>query len=177
MLARGMTAALVPSVLVGAAYMTSSVSGSKDPQARAWYDALDKSPWTPPDATFGLVWAILYALIWVAIAWSIWSRKPLVLGLLVASMLMNIAWTPVFFLARRVRLAFAILTITVVLAWVQLGVTTQVRGHRGLRWLVLVGLTMYALWVSYAWYLNGWITLHNNRSLSDDREKICDIYY
>jgi tryptophan-rich sensory protein len=54
-------------------------------QVDGWYAHAHKTFWSPPNAVFGPVWTVLYALMSVA-AWRIWSaprssarRRPLVL--------------------------------------------------------------------------------------------------
>ena len=39
-----------------------------------WYDTLEKPSFTPPDATFGIVWTILYVAIAVA-GWLAWRAS------------------------------------------------------------------------------------------------------
>ena len=40
----------------------------------AWYESLAKPAWNPPNAIFGPVWSLLYALMGVA-AWFVWRQK------------------------------------------------------------------------------------------------------
>lgn len=66
-----------------------------------WYADADKAFWTPPNAAFGPVWTVLYALISVA-AWLVWRRtgdadRRRALTLYVAQLVLNALWTPVFF--------------------------------------------------------------------------------
>ena len=69
----------------------------------AWYAALVKPPWTPPNWLFGPVWTTLYLLMGTA-AWLVWrrgraagrgSRGPLAWFLV--QLALNAAWTPIFF--------------------------------------------------------------------------------
>ena len=63
-----------------------------------WYDTLEKPSFTPPDATFGIVWTVLYVLIAVA-GWLAWrasgGTRPTVWW--AVQMALNLAWTAVFF--------------------------------------------------------------------------------
>ena len=66
-----------------------------------WYAAAPKPMFTPPDAVFGPVWAVLYALIAVA-GWLVWrapdsEARTRGLRLYVAQLALNALWTPVFF--------------------------------------------------------------------------------
>jgi translocator protein len=72
-----------------------------DPDSR-WFRDLQKPPWYPPPQTFGIVWTGLYA----GIAWA--SGNVLARGggrsfgrAYAVNLVLNAAWTPVFFRARR----------------------------------------------------------------------------
>jgi tryptophan-rich sensory protein len=130
-------------------------------KSRAWYRSLVKAPGTPPDRVFGLVWPALYATAAIAGArvWrspgSLSRTRALVLwGTQLAT---NAAWTPLFFGARRPRLALVDLAL--------LG--TSVGGFalaarkidRTAAWLSLP----YLAWVGFAGYMNGFIVAKNRR--------------
>jgi tryptophan-rich sensory protein len=51
-----------------AVYALFTISGFLFPVDQQWYDALQKPEWTPPGSFIGVVWAILYALISLAVA-------------------------------------------------------------------------------------------------------------
>lgn len=69
-----------------------------------WYDDAEKVPWSPPNEVFGPAWTTLYALIAVA-GFLIWraghtaesNRARRTLALFGVQMVLNLAWTPVFF--------------------------------------------------------------------------------
>ncbi len=69
---------------------------SKEP----WYSTLHKSDLTPPGWIFGTVWPVLYVLMAVAV-WMAYTNKPKnkknILKLYFIQLLLNAAWTPVFF--------------------------------------------------------------------------------
>lgn len=90
----GMTAG---AALLGA----SAIRGATDD----WYDGLRKPRLTPPKAVFGPVWSGLYALIAVS-GYRVWKaprsrRRRAALGLWGAQLVLNAAWTPLFFGLRR----------------------------------------------------------------------------
>lgn len=67
----------------------------------SWYAATPKPMFTPPDAVFGPVWAVLYTVIAVA-GWLVWrapdsAARTRALRLYVAQFVLNAMWTPVFF--------------------------------------------------------------------------------
>ena len=80
-----------------------------------WYADADKPSWTPPGSVFGPVWTVLYVVMAVA-AWLVWRRggwaeqsRPL--GAYLVQLLVNLAWTPVFFAARETGLALAVIVV------------------------------------------------------------------
>ena len=73
-----------------------------------WYFALRKPSWTPPPIAFPIVWSVLYIAIAVA-GWLVW-REAGVSAALVAwglQIVLNAAWSWLFFGLRRVGVAFA----------------------------------------------------------------------
>ena len=130
-----------------------AVAGLATSADSAWYRALAKPAWTPPGWVFAPVWIALYALMGVAayLVWRAGWERPAVraaLGLFLLQLVLNGAWTPLFFGARLVGVgAVVIVALFAVLAW------TAVRFFRIRRlagWL----LVPYLLWVAYAASLN-----------------------
>ena len=103
-LAGFLAASLVVAVLGGLA-----TAGNVD----GWYASADKPAWTPPDAVFGPVWSVLYTVMAVA-AWLVWrqggwGRQRGPLTLYAVQLLLNLAWTPVFFAAERLTAALVVI--------------------------------------------------------------------
>jgi len=78
---------------IGAIFTTSAIPD--------WYSRIEKPPWTPPNWLFGPVWTMLYLTIAVA-AWMVWSRERLTgnsvpLILFALQLVLNAAWSPIFF--------------------------------------------------------------------------------
>ncbi|KAK9811304.1 hypothetical protein WJX72_001454 [[Myrmecia] bisecta] len=88
------------------------VSISKD--VRGWYKTLKKPSWNPPDWIFGPVWTALYSMMGVA-SWMVWKNGGglVPLGLYGLQLVMNLAWSPLFFKAHE--LGYALLDITALL--------------------------------------------------------------
>src|SRR5512146_1358896 len=80
--------------------------------AREFYAGLVKPSWAPPGWLFGPVWTTLYVLMGVA-AWLVWqragalrqARRPLVL--FAAQLVLNAAWSLLFFGLHRIGWAWA----------------------------------------------------------------------
>src|SRR3954449_10387336 len=96
-------------LLAAAGPLTAAVVGglATDPDSR-WFRDLDKPSWYPPPQTFGIVWTGLYA----GIAWA--AGEVLAQGgqkafgrAYAANLVLNAAWTAVFFRAHRPWLAAA----------------------------------------------------------------------
>jgi len=118
-----------------------------------WYAALEKPPGTPPNAVFGPVWTLLYAMIGASLA-LVWHRAPsgpekrLALTLFLIQMLLNLAWTPLFFGAQATGAAL----LAIVLLWVAILLT--ILKFKPLDRIAAALLVPYLLWVGYATYLN-----------------------
>src|ERR1051325_11101387 len=71
------------------------------PEIPAWYQALRKPAWTPPNWLFGPVWTLLYAAMAVA-AWLVWRRAGWeesngALWVFLVQLALNLAWSFIFF--------------------------------------------------------------------------------
>lgn len=79
------------------------------PQLKTWYPSLRKPWWTPPNWAFPVAWTALYAAMGAA-SWLVWrdggvAEHPLPLALYAAQLLLNWAWSPLFFTAHRLGAA------------------------------------------------------------------------
>ncbi|RAY13627.1 tryptophan-rich sensory protein [Actinomadura craniellae] len=113
------------------------------------YAALDKPGWAPPSWLFGPVWSVLYAMIAVS-GWLVWRRHgtPPALAVYAVQLVLNAAWTPIFFGAGQYGWAM----LDIALLWLAIGATVLVFRplSRPATWLLLP----YWLWVTYAAALN-----------------------
>lgn len=123
-----------------------------------WYEQLHKSSLTPPGFVFSFIWTLLYVLLAV-IAWILSghhkasSRKVNLLFAL--QMLMNWAWTPLFFGLHRLTLS-AVWLISLTCLNLILIIESQ-KTHK----IVACLLIPYVLWLVFAAYLNVIIALMN----------------
>ncbi|GLW34871.1 TspO/MBR family protein [Actinoplanes regularis] len=99
-------------VKASAAVVAAAGAGSiaTDPSSR-WYRALRKPGWQPPAAAFPAVWTPLYALIAVAGTRALnhgdESQRRAFRRAYGINLVLNAAWTALFFRARRPRAALA----------------------------------------------------------------------
>ena len=115
----------------------------------AWYYALRKPSWQPPNWLFGPVWTIIFILeaASAVIGWQAsrsLSGEILLISAYVVNGLLNMLWSLLFFTLRRpdwalIEVGFLWLSIVVMIA--------VLRDQAGLAWVFLVP---YLLWVSFA---------------------------
>jgi len=139
-------AGAVTCLALGGLSGVSSVGGDS-----GWYQNLEKPPGTPPSWVFGPVWSALYLMMGWAAGRLIVRRARVTVAWFIGQFLLNLAWTPVFFGARQVAPALAI----IVVLWLALAVTIA-RAMKEDR-VAAALLLPYLAWVSYATYLNAGI--------------------
>lgn len=126
------------------------VSGSTE--TNRWFLGLTLPLYQPPGPVFGIVWSILYALIALAAA-LVWAHKAapgrgLALGLFGAQLLVNLAWSPLFFRFHQILPSLALIGVIFALALA----TTLAFGRisRAAAWLMVP----YLAWLGVAASLN-----------------------
>lgn len=127
---------------------------------RDWYPTLRKPAWTPPDWVFGPVWTTMYVLMALA-AWLVWRRagwaaSRTALGLFAVQLVLDAAWSGLFFALRSPPSAFA----EIILLWCAIAATLSSFGR--VSTLAASLLVPYLLWVTYAAALNGTIWRMNS---------------
>lgn len=115
----------------------------------AWYASLNKPVWNPPAWIFGPVWTCLYLLMAVA-AWLVWKRGgwKFAVWLYLVQLILNAAWTPIFFGAHETGWAMAEITVL----WIFILMTMV--AFLGVSRVAGLMLVPYLLWVSFATFLN-----------------------
>jgi tryptophan-rich sensory protein len=117
-----------------------------------WYASLSKPRWCPPDWLFGPAWTVLYVTIAVS-GWLVWrsvgfAAAAPAFAIYAAQLVLNAAWSAIFFGARRMDLALAEL----VLLWLSIAATIFVfLPHHAIAGLLLLP---YLAWVTFAGVLN-----------------------
>lgn len=123
-----------------------------------WFDRLNKPSFMPPGWAFPVAWTILYVLMGFALGLIIHTQSPLrnaAIALFAVQLVLNLAWSPVFFGMHQARAGLAIIAVlfvaasaTAILFW---------------RILPIAGLLMlpYLAWLLFASALNGAIVRMN----------------
>ncbi|MBB2910106.1 tryptophan-rich sensory protein [Streptosporangium becharense] len=113
------------------------------------YLSLERPSWAPPQWLFGPAWTVLYVMIALS-GWLAWSARGWTpgMGVYALQLVLNAAWTPLFFGAGQYGLAFA----EIIVLWLSIVATIVMfrRISRPAAWL----LVPYLLWVTYAASLN-----------------------
>jgi len=141
--AAGFAAAVIAVAAVGGA----AASGSGEV-----YAGLELPPWAPPAWLFGPVWTVLYAAVALA-GWLVWRASglrgaPAFFAAYALQLLLNAAWTPLFFGAGLYVAAF------VDIAALAVAVAAAVVLGRRHSLAAAVALAPYLLWVVFAAALN-----------------------
>jgi translocator protein len=150
-MSRGLTLLLFLALVLGGGLGVGAVTAPDE-----WYARLDKPAFTPPGGVFPIVWTALYVLIAVA-GWRIWRRERGGLAMMLwwMQLILNFAWSPLFFAAHQIGLALVVVEL---LFGVVVGFIAAARRVDPLAaWL----LAPYAAWAAFAAVLNGTILTMN----------------
>ncbi|MGO1770107.1 MAG: TspO/MBR family protein [Microbacterium sp.] len=133
-----------------------------------WYDDAETVPWSPPNGVFGPAWTTLYALIAIA-GFLIWraghtaesNRARPALILFGVQMVLNLAWTPVFFAGYPIvgepAWWAALVVILLLMAAVIMLIVSARRWSKVAAWL----LVPYLGWLLFASTLNAGVIALN----------------
>ena len=116
-----------------------------------WYVELLKSPLNPPSYVFGIVWPILYVLM----AFVSFRSADKIWKLFIPQLIMNAAWSWMFFFMHAPLLA--LINISILIFLNQKILVILKNESRLLFWLYLP----YVLWLSFAAFLNASIVFLN----------------
>lgn len=122
-----------------------------------WYTTINKAPWTPPGWVFGAAWTsimICYA-VFMAFAWNSVADKKRLATLFSIQWVLNVSWTPVFFVYQHVLIGLIIISgLTVLIGYFLVHYRTVVKGKALL-------MLPYFIWLLIATSLNLYILLYN----------------
>ncbi len=131
-------------------FMSGTISGSSE--ENRWFAELVKPEAQPPGWVFGVVWPILYFMTGLAFAMVLHARgaryRGLAVGLFLGQLVLNLAWSPVFFGRHQVTTALFL----IVAIWALAIATTFAFGRvrAAAAWLMVP----YLVWLSFATILN-----------------------
>ncbi|HWJ69906.1 MAG TPA: TspO/MBR family protein [Sphingobium sp.] len=113
-----------------------------------WFAMLDKPAFTPPGFVFAIAWSVIYLLIALALAVILHARgargRGLAITLFLVQLLCNYAWSPLFFAAHEVTLAFYLILVILALAVITTVLFARIRPIAA--WLMLP----YLAWLAFA---------------------------
>lgn len=117
-----------------------------------WFHNLIRPELAPPDWLFAPVWIVLYITIFVSFVLYCLKKVPdKKTGYLFFSvqLLLNLTWTPVFFVLKNILLAFIIIILLDIFVFLTI--------HKFYSISKLAGILLipYLLWILFATYLNG----------------------
>lgn len=114
-----------------------------------WYEQIAKPRWRPPNWLFGPAWLVLFVLI-TASAWLVWREAGFGLAIVVyaVQMVLNAAWSALFFGLRRPDLAF----VNLVALW--LSIAAMIALYAPINATAAWMLAPYLAWVAFAGVLN-----------------------
>lgn len=123
----------------------------------AWYQTLAKPAWTPTPDTIGLIWRILYPIIFLSFgfvfAQALRGKLPARVALpFVINLAANFAFTPIQFGLRNLPLA----SIVILVVWMTI-IWAMVAVWKHYKW-VAAAQVPYLVWVSIATVLQLSIT-------------------
>ena len=114
-----------------------------------WYNSLIKPSWTPEPATIGLIWQILYPIIFITMAFVLIQaiRKKIPWKVVVPfaiNLAANLAFTPIQFGLRSLFFAAAdILLVWGTILWMMIAI------YKHYKWVSFAQIP-YFIWVSIA---------------------------
>jgi len=134
-----------------------SLSGylSNSGYSNAWFVALQKPGFMPPGWVFGAAWTCLYILIGLSLAMLLHAKgaqkRDRALVLFVGSLLLNFAWSPVFFGMHKVTLGLSLIaamivaTMALILILWRIRIVAALLLYPYLGWLMFAGLLNYEI--------------------------------
>jgi len=130
------------------------------PEIPGWYAELTKPSWTPPPFVFPIAWTVLYVLMATAL-WRLWDRvapsraRRIAIGWFFVQLVLNAAWSPVFFGWHGTRAALAVIVALLIAIIVTILASRRIDG------VAAALLLPYLAWVAYATTINAGVVVLN----------------
>lgn len=124
-----------------------------------WYSTLNRSPMTPPNYVFPVIWNILYSTIG-SCGWAIWHTTTFpalntIKTLYVTQLILNWSWTPLFFHFHLIKTSLLVLiAMDIIVGMLILLAYPKIK-------TVALLMVPYLLWILVATYLNFYIWQNN----------------
>lgn len=122
---------------------------------RDWYPTLVKSPATPPNMVFPIVWTILYILMGLSLGECFRTDNMRAILPWILQLTVNFLWTLLFFRLRDPMLGMVALVLLIILTIWYISAASRTSTWAG--WIMIP----YLLWLLFATYLN-WYVYANN---------------
>ncbi|HTU11578.1 MAG TPA: TspO/MBR family protein [Allosphingosinicella sp.] len=123
--------------------------------SNAWFRALQKPGFMPPGWAFGAAWTFLYILLGLSLAMLLHAKgavkRDRVIILFVGMLVLNFAWSPVFFGMHKVTLGLSLIAAMIVATMALIILLWKIRVVAGLLlypylgWLMFAGLLNYEI--------------------------------
>lgn len=117
-----------------------------------WYQLLNKSLLTPPSFVFSIVWPILYVMMGISLylflQHGLNKEKRFILWIFVIQLILNLLWSPVFFVWQNIVLAFIIIIVLIILVLINIILFSKYSKPSAIL------LIPYLFWLMFAGYLN-----------------------
>jgi benzodiazapine receptor len=124
-----------------------------------WYPTLNRSPFSPPNFIFPIVWTFLYAGLGMC-GWMLWQAKDesskWIKSLFIFQLILNWSWSPLFFGAHMVGFSLMVLILMDVVVGIIL--YQAYPKFKKVAWLMVP----YFLWLLFASYLNFYIWVYTS---------------
>lgn len=118
-----------------------------------WFAGLAKPAAMPPAWIFPVAWTILYILIGLALALIVGARgasgRGIAIGLFLVQLVLNLAWSPVFFGAHKLGLAFAIILLMILATLATTLAFARIRRQAALLMLPYLAWICFAAWLNH----------------------------
>jgi tryptophan-rich sensory protein len=140
----------VPAVLL-LGTLSGALSGSSS--SNPWFASLNKPPIMPPGWVFGAAWTVLYILLGLSLAMVLHARgaknRNQALMLFALQLVLNFAWSPIFFAFHQVQAALGIIAAMIVVTVVMVFLIWRIRVVAALLLYPYLGWLMFASVLNY----------------------------
>ncbi len=146
---------------VPATVLIGTLSGilSNSGYSNAWFRSLNLPSFMPPAWAFPVAWTLLYICLGLSLAMLIHARgarrRGLALGLFLAQLAVNYAWSPVFFGAQQVTFGLVLIAVMILLTLALLPLVWRIRPAAALL------IVPYLAWLCFAGALNYRVMVDN----------------